>query len=88
MHQLAFDKLGYNIKGFRAPGYGIDAQTLQILEEEGYVYDCSVHPTYLMPIIDLCVFFISGFKKAPEIKNCLHFFTPLVPYRPKANMFC
>lgn len=86
MHQLAVDKLGYKIRGFRAPGYGIDTETLQILEEEDYAYDCSVHPTYLMPILNLCVLFKSALKKLPEMKNCLHLFTPLVPYRTRAGI--
>jgi len=86
MHQLALDKLGYKIKGFRAPGYGIDAQTLQILEEEGYAYDSSVHPTYLMPLINLCVLLISGFRKLPEMKSCLHFLSPLVPHKPRVGI--
>ncbi|KPK41820.1 MAG: hypothetical protein AMJ78_04415 [Omnitrophica WOR_2 bacterium SM23_29] len=86
--KLAEDNLGYRVKGFRAPGYGIDEESLQILQEEDYVYDSSVHPTFLMSLLNMSVIFISGGKnKFPEMKNCLHCLSPLSPYTPRKNLF-
>lgn len=39
------DALGVAVRGFRAPGYAIDGETLQILAGAGYTYDSSVFPT-------------------------------------------
>ena len=45
------DIIGEKIRGFRAPGWGIDAETLQILESLGYSYDSSVFPSYFISLI-------------------------------------
>jgi peptidoglycan/xylan/chitin deacetylase (PgdA/CDA1 family) len=37
--------LGVEVRGFRAPGYQIDRESLQILAQCGYQYDSSVIPT-------------------------------------------
>lgn len=88
MQKAAEDNLGYRVKGFRAPGYGIDGETLQILEDEGYVYDSSIHPTYFLSLMNMSVIVISSFqKKLPELKSCLHCFAPLNPYTPKKGLF-
>src|SRR4030042_3051435 len=39
--------------GFRSPGWNIDDETLPILKQLGYVYDSSVFPTVLMPVMKL-----------------------------------
>ncbi|MCC6968437.1 MAG: polysaccharide deacetylase family protein [Nitrospira sp.] len=39
------DVLGVECQGFRAPGYSIDYESLEILREVGYRYDSSVFPT-------------------------------------------
>ncbi len=38
------DVLGQPVRGFRAPGYSIDKESLEILAEAGYDYDSSVFP--------------------------------------------
>ncbi len=40
------DAFGIPVHGFRAPGYAIDLETLDLLREEGYAYDSSVIPSY------------------------------------------
>lgn len=40
------DALGISCDGFRAPGYSIDYQSLQLLREAGFRYDSSVFPSY------------------------------------------
>ena len=40
------DALGVPCLGFRAPGYSIDFESLEILRDAGYRYDTSVFPSY------------------------------------------
>ena len=43
--RLLESELGVQVKGFRAPGYRIDLESLQILADCGYEYDSSAFPT-------------------------------------------
>lgn len=43
--QLLERELGVQVKGFRAPGYRIDLESLQLLADCGYEYDSSAFPT-------------------------------------------
>ncbi len=45
--------IGVNISGFRAPGWNIDRETIQILSEKNYLYDSSIFPTTVMPAAKL-----------------------------------
>ncbi|MEW5914998.1 MAG: polysaccharide deacetylase family protein [Gemmatimonadota bacterium] len=45
--KLIEDTLGAPVTGFRAPGYAIDAEALQMVAAAGYVFDSSVFPTPL-----------------------------------------
>ncbi|MBN1793564.1 MAG: polysaccharide deacetylase family protein [Candidatus Omnitrophica bacterium] len=38
-------ELGVSAQGFRAPGYAVDEETLEVIHEAGFVYDSSVLPT-------------------------------------------
>ena len=88
MQKLAEDKLGYKVKGFRAPGYGVDSETIQILAEESYEYDSSVHPTCFMPLMNMAMLFISSGRRIfPEMKICFHCVAPLNSYVPRKNCF-
>lgn len=40
-------------KGFKAPGWDIDHETIKILEERGYKYDSSIFPSMLNPLMNL-----------------------------------
>ncbi len=42
---LLEDELGVPVRGFRAPGYRIDRESLELLVEAGYAYDSSAFPT-------------------------------------------
>ncbi len=37
--------------GFRAPGYDVDARVLRAVRQCGYLYDASMLPTYLAPVL-------------------------------------
>ena len=42
------DALGVSVEGFRAPGYSIDFESLELLRDTGYRYDSSIFPTFEM----------------------------------------
>ncbi|MEZ6137382.1 MAG: polysaccharide deacetylase family protein [Pirellulaceae bacterium] len=49
--------------GFRAPGYSLSGDVLEMLCERGYQYDCSTLPTYLGPAARAYYIFKSSFSK-------------------------
>lgn len=69
--------------GFRAPGWDIDSQTLQILENRGYLYDSSIFPSlFLFAIVP---YIALRNKKLPHVKSVgrpEYGFAPLKPYHP------
>lgn len=56
------DCVGKEIKGFRAPGYWHSFQTLEFLKSAGYWYDSSVFPTFLKPLMNASLLWVSRFK--------------------------
>lgn len=42
--EILLKKLGVTVQGFRAPGFFIDRETLELLNEAGYIYDSSLFP--------------------------------------------
>ena len=76
------DAIGKEVKGFRAPDYDIDEETIDILVKEGYRYDSSVFPTYLAPLMKLTHFLLSGTNKKTTMGREKLRFAPTVPYRP------
>jgi peptidoglycan-N-acetylglucosamine deacetylase len=51
MEEICEKTLGHRPIGFRSPGWNIGDDALPILKRRGYLYDSSVHPTYLMPLL-------------------------------------
>lgn len=47
------NNIDVNVSGFRAPGWNIDRETIQILSEKNYLYDSSIFPTSVMPAAKL-----------------------------------
>lgn len=45
--------LGARPVGFRAPGYDVDVRVLRAVRQCGYLYDASVLPTFLSPLLRL-----------------------------------
>tara|TARA_Y100000294_G_C8530455_1_gene326722 strand:+ start:178 stop:1104 length:927 start_codon:yes stop_codon:yes gene_type:complete len=77
--KILSDISGKKICGFRAPGYSVDEEILDILEENGYLYDSSVFPSFLRTLISKVEqkkeegFAYGGFKNS---------MAPLSVYRP------
>lgn len=53
--------------GFRSPGFKWTPELLEILSENGYFYDSSVHPTYIAPLTRY--FYFRGAKFREEQKK-------------------
>jgi hypothetical protein len=51
MEEICEKTLGHRPIGFRSPGWNIGDDALSILKRRGYLYDSSVHPTCLMPLL-------------------------------------
>lgn len=58
--------------GFRSPGYDIDGKTIQLAAEAGHLYDSSLYPCVLNPLLKWYLTKWKGVKVSPgygEIKN-------------------
>lgn len=58
--------------GFRAPGYDIDDKTIRLVTEVGHLYDSSLYPSLLNPLLKWYLTKWKGVKVSPgygELKN-------------------
>jgi peptidoglycan/xylan/chitin deacetylase (PgdA/CDA1 family) len=80
------DATGRRPVGFRAPGWNVDEETLDILEEEGYLYDSSVLPTWMSPLLKLGYRRRASDHRTPADRTTLGRWSfqwaPSTPYRP------
>ncbi|MFX0137037.1 MAG: polysaccharide deacetylase family protein, partial [Candidatus Hodarchaeota archaeon] len=86
--EIITQTIGINPVGFRAPGYDIDTEVLQILEDRGYLYDSSVFPTYLLPIYNFFhrLIYKENNINAQGMSNLWITFSPNKPYFPNDNI--
>jgi peptidoglycan/xylan/chitin deacetylase (PgdA/CDA1 family) len=52
-HDAIAEATGVPPVGFRAPGYYLDRDIVEILSAHGYLYDTSILPTFLLPLMKL-----------------------------------
>ena len=74
--------------GFRSPGWNVGDDALPILVRRGYLYDSSVHPTYLMPLFKyLHRRSMSAFRDGTRttMGQLGYMFAPAVPYEASAR---
>ena len=82
--QLIKDITGKEPVGFRAPGWNIDSDTIEILNKMGYLYDSSLYPSYFSYISTLYMLLINrGKVHSKSISKFSYTFAPLTPYHPK-----
>ena len=62
-HNQIYEKLNYQCKSFRAPGYGVQDKDLLLLSELGYIYDSSTLPGYTTLIIKLLTLHSKDYRK-------------------------
>jgi hypothetical protein len=51
MEEICEKTIGRRPRGFRSPGWNMGDDALPILKRRGYLYDSSVHPTSIMPLL-------------------------------------
>ncbi len=76
---------GKKPRGFKAPGYDMDAGVLRLLAEKGYRYDSSMIPTFVYPMIMKMMQLISGGAKRTHGPKWSWAFAPNTVYRPSGH---
>ena len=75
--------LGVRPRGFRVPGWDVDEETLSILESRGYLYDSSVLPSLILPLLKLVHLLKGGAKRGTTgMGKNLCALAPSRPYFP------
>jgi hypothetical protein len=82
-----FTATGQKTVGFRGPGFSLSQETLRVLAERRYEYDCTTFPTFLGPAARAYYFFKSRLNKSQKEERKALFgkfsdgFQSLRPYR-------
>lgn len=61
-HNVIYEKLKYQCRAFRAPGYGVNNHDLTVLAEKDYIYDSSILPGFATLIMKLYVLKIKSYR--------------------------
>jgi hypothetical protein len=75
--------IGMKPVGFRSPGWNIGDSAIEILKRNEYIYDSSVFPTYLMPIMKFSHWASMSSQPRPNrttMGRWRYMFAPLKPY--------
>lgn len=85
------DVAGRQPVGFRAPGWNVDEETLEILEETGYLYDSSIFPSWTSNFLKPAYWLAQREAKNPADRTTLgrwsYQFAPPAPYRPGRQLW-
>lgn len=82
-HEAITKATGQEPVGFRAPGYVVDLETLDLLEERGYLYDSSVVPSGILNLARIAGHFrLPRGSRGGLVENFLWTLAPRAPYRP------
>lgn len=90
MEEVCKNIVGRRPAGFRSPGWNIGDDTLPILQRRGYLYDSSVHPTLLMPLLKFlhwCSMSSRSRSERTTMGHMKYMFAPVVPYRTSRGSF-
>lgn len=82
--------IGRRPLGFRSPGWNMGDDALPILKRRGYLYDSSVHPTSLMPLLKFLHWRAQSGCMPIERTTMGHMkymFAPITPYRTSMRGF-
>jgi hypothetical protein len=83
MSDICWEVTGKRPVGFRSPGWNIDDATLPVLNKLKYVYDSSVFPTSLMPLMKFAHWSSMSKQKKQDrttMGQTSYMFSPLSPY--------
>ncbi len=84
-HHSIAEATGSEPKGFRAPGWSADIETMKILVEMGYEYDSSVFPSFLITPISYVNWFLNRRRVSRFLNQPLLGLAPKKPYRPSVE---
>jgi hypothetical protein len=88
MEQVCQDVIGQIPLGFRSPGWNFGDDAVSILKRRGYLYDSSVFPSALNPLLKLLHWRSQHGKSGGDRTTLGHWhymFAPSVPYRTSAK---
>jgi len=74
--------------GFRSPGWNVDDATIPVLQKAGYLYDSSVFPTSIMPLMKFAHWRSMSSQPKPArttMGQMNYMCAPLRPYRTSAR---
>lgn len=81
--QILSDITGVKIHGFRAPGWGIGADVMHLLQSMDYAYDSSVFPSLLLTPISYINWMLNKGRLKRSLGGSLNIgLAPKLPYRP------
>lgn len=70
--------------GFRSPGWNIGDDALSVLLQRGYLYDSSIFPTFMMPLLKLMHWYTMrsrGRADRTTMGHLKYLLAPVLPYR-------
>ncbi len=70
--------------GYKAPAHDIDGDVIDILEEQGFLYDASVYPSFFNPVLNVC-YRVAGGGRPLGLGEWQCSFAPTRPYRLEAR---
>lgn len=84
MEELCVQVTGKRPVGFRSPGWNVGDDALPILQRRGYLYDSSVHPTSIMPVLKFMHWYTMRRRSDADrttLGHLRYMFAPTTPYR-------
>jgi peptidoglycan-N-acetylglucosamine deacetylase len=90
MEEICEQVTGRRPRGFRSPGWNISDDALPILKRRGYLYDSSVHPTSLMPLLKFLhwrtMYSRNGIERS-TMGHLKYMIAPIKPYHTSMRSF-
>ncbi len=87
-NKILEDIIGEKIIGFRAPGWNIDSTLIEILNDEKFIYDSSVFPSKITPLINIYNVITNRGKMPLTLgENYKIGFASKKPYKPNKEKF-
>jgi peptidoglycan-N-acetylglucosamine deacetylase len=86
MEELCLQKIGVQPVGFRSPGWNIGNDASPILLKRGYLYDSSVFPTFVTPVLKMMHWYTMrsrGHADRTTLGHLGFMFAPVTPYKTK-----
>jgi len=87
-HEVLSDIIGKPVRGFRAPGWAITAECLDVLEELGYSYDSSIFPSLMASGLKMANWIMNKGRMPASLGSSWNIGSaPKLPYRPGNRTF-